>query len=412
MNNITTSIEDCEFKYNRVKKLSQLKIKYLWNKVFYKLIKYKNKLKKALLIPEVNSILIVRIWSIWDTIRSTSVIENLKKLYKGTSIDILTSKECSIVYENNPNINNIYNLKDLDSLKWYDWIINLQYFPPAKNFIISEINTYETFLSKLNNIPNKLITWNTISNWEIQFDTNILYNETSQEQLYDIALLDWNDESINETKIYLNQKFESNIVKEIKEIKESYKIMWLFLWSYSEWDYDNWFRTYSIKYILNLIEVFNSEYKIVLFWLTNSKTKSEINFLNGELKNYPEVINLTDKTNLEELFHIINEFNILVTSDSWPLHIAMALDIPTVWLFGNAWSFEISPKLDNKNYSIINSFELCNKYNYEWKFFCQECTKSDSELMNCKMHNSKNIVDNIEIFEIKEKIYRLLNKIA
>ncbi len=57
----------------------------------------------------------------------------------------------------------------------------------------------------------------------------------------------------------------------------------------------------------------------------------------------PRVINLAGKTTLRELMSFISLAKILLTNDSGPMHLASALQVPTVALFGSTNSIKTGP---------------------------------------------------------------------
>lgn len=62
---------------------------------------------------------------------------------------------------------------------------------------------------------------------------------------------------------------------------------------------------------------------------------------NSKLKTH--ILNMTGKTNLRELAALISECDAFVTNDSGPMHIAAALHLPTVALFGSTDSSATGP---------------------------------------------------------------------
>ncbi len=57
----------------------------------------------------------------------------------------------------------------------------------------------------------------------------------------------------------------------------------------------------------------------------------------------PRVVNLAGKTSLRELMAHISLLNLLVTNDSGPMHLASALGVPTVSLFGSTNPYKTGP---------------------------------------------------------------------
>ncbi|MEW6713806.1 MAG: lipopolysaccharide heptosyltransferase II [Nitrospirota bacterium] len=67
----------------------------------------------------------------------------------------------------------------------------------------------------------------------------------------------------------------------------------------------------------------------------------------SELKAH--ILNITGKTNLRELAALISECDAFITNDSGPMHIAAALHVPTVALFGSTDSSATGPFGDGHN---------------------------------------------------------------
>ncbi|MBN2479966.1 MAG: glycosyltransferase family 9 protein, partial [Parachlamydiales bacterium] len=75
----------------------------------------------------------------------------------------------------------------------------------------------------------------------------------------------------------------------------------------------------------------------------------------------PNIINLAGKTDLNLLISIINEFDLFLTNDSGPMHIASALNIPIVAIFGSTCDILTGP---------YNGGEIINK-----RVECSPCFK-------------------------------------
>lgn len=106
-----------------------------------------------------------------------------------------------------------------------------------------------------------------------------------------------------------------------------------------------WEKTYFIE----VVEYFLSQsYDVYLFG------SSEHNSINKEIAdsvsthtNISLFHNLTDKTNLTQLVDYIGAMDIFITNDSGPMHIAAALKVPTVVIFGSTNMKETSPYSPN-----------------------------------------------------------------
>jgi len=111
------------------------------------------------------------------------------------------------------------------------------------------------------------------------------------------------------------------------------------------------------EYFAETITAIYSEYGYipVLFGASNEKQIGELilNNLNPEIP----TLNLIGKTNLQELFSCIKHCSVFLTNDSGPMHIAAALGVPTVAIFGSTNDITTGPFSNNA--IVLKSSEPC-----------------------------------------------------
>jgi len=342
-----------DFIYHR----SKMKCRFFLNRVKRRLYLGKN----------INSILIVRIASMGDVVRSTAVIEALRAKYPNAKLDYLTSSLNLDVLKNNPQLHKIYTPKDFHDLKAYDWIIVLQSPDPPKGFLQDGANFSEILDFLSNKIQHKLITGRYIKHGREIYHTSAFYCHTEIEEHFQIALLDYDINEYPKTKIYLDKKRQ-------REVNEKFALLppcnylGIFLGGPTQGAYDGGAKTYSMAYLEQLVEQSYGKFTIVIFGQSAVKTSEDNTSFHQIVKKYPNIINLVDQTTLEELVYIMNTFALLISCDSGPLHIAMAVEVPVIGLFLNCAGFRICPKLVADNYILINSLKPCFKYSWRWKF--------------------------------------------
>lgn len=81
---------------------------------------------------------------------------------------------------------------------------------------------------------------------------------------------------------------------------------------------------------------------------------------------------LTGRLTLNELAHVIGRLDLLITNDSGPMHIAAALDVPLVAVFGPEDPVRHGPFMDAGRYRIVRRAVSCHP-----------CTKSECEHLSC-----------------------------
>ena len=99
-------------------------------------------------------------------------------------------------------------------------------------------------------------------------------------------------------------------------------------------------------------------------------------------------LNLATKLSVNQLISQIENLDLLVTCDSGPMHLAAALNIPTVAIFGPTKVNETSQWMNEKSMVVKKNFE------------CQPCMKKTCPL---KHHNCMKLIDESDILDAAKK---------
>ena len=371
---------------------------------------YTSILKRQLVLGRrIEKILVVRLASIGDVVRATAVVKALKEKYPQATIYFLTTRTALPVLKNNPRLNRIYTLEDLYSLPTYDWVINLQRvaFPP--NFLEGIDLTFEEILKHLSvNVSYELITGRHFRHGRDRSHVNLFHCRTELEELFFSALLPYSDERVADTEIAVDAN-NGGALERFGLVSEE-KYLGIFLGSNSIGGDDNGQRSYSLEFVERLADHFSSDFTIVIVGQSNYKTPEERECYKAFLKRHPNIIDLVDKTTLEELVLVISALRLFICCDSGPLHIAMAVGTPVIGLYVNAASFRIAPQLRGQKYALINSFKVCFDFSWRWKFHCLACPEWHSNIYSCNLKSIDRKVDKIALQEIVTEAFNLLEK--
>jgi ADP-heptose:LPS heptosyltransferase len=131
------------------------------------------------------------------------------------------------------------------------------------------------------------------------------------------------------------------------------------------WQSENYAKLIDLLY-LNL----NCEIIIV----GTAEESSAAEEIKSKLPGSVYIIDLTGKTNLNELIYLIKDFDLIIASDTGTLHIAQIFNVPSVSVYtGNANFYETGPHIENSYviHSAIQCYpcmqhEPC-RYNYACK---------------------------------------------
>ncbi len=102
---------------------------------------------------------------------------------------------------------------------------------------------------------------------------------------------------------------------------------------------------------------------------------------------------------LMELAAVLEKMNIFITNDTGPMHMAAALNVPTVAIFGQTNLFRYHPYMDSSRYiALKGDYTLC-KY-FSFKHPMEEC-----RLYRCE---DKSCINDITTDEVRKAVIQLL----
>ena len=100
-----------------------------------------------------------------------------------------------------------------------------------------------------------------------------------------------------------------------------------------------------------------------------------------------------------ELAAVLEKINVFVTNDTGPMHVAAAVNVPTVALFGQTNLHRYHPYMDSSRYvAIKRDYTRCPYFSFRHPM--EECRRYDCEGKNC--------MKEITVDEVKAAIKRLL----
>jgi ADP-heptose:LPS heptosyltransferase len=385
-------------------------LSYNYNVILYGIRYYFNVIRKNLTFfrRPMRRILIVRFASLGDVVRSTAIVEILKRRYPHALIDYLTAPISVPILKDNPHINRIFTVEEIDKLEGYDWIINLQTPDPPMTFFEKTAVSYKDILKHLSTkLKYAFMSGRRIVNGREVIDTNSLYCKSELEELMQNALINCNDRYYDLSHIFIrpDDPKRANALKRLN-LRDEESYLGIFLGTSTKGGYDNGFRAYSLKYLEKLVGFYYKRYRIIVVGQSREKTENEMAEYERMLQGFPRVINLVDKLSVQELIYVLARCDVFICSNSGPLHMAMALRTKTIGLFVNAADFVVSSLRSSGRYEILNHFEPCSSYNCYWKFFCQGCVMHRSYGCNLKM--MRNRLDSMDLNRIDEALSRLL----
>jgi len=309
-------------------------------------------------------ILVVRFSSIGDVVLTTPVLRCIKQQVKGVELHFFTKQNFSSVIENNPYIDKVFAIKDsiyevVRDLKKenYDYVIDLHH--NLRTFKLKLALGKKTFaFNKLN--PEKLLM--------VNFKIN---------RLPAVHIVDRYFETVSTLGVTNDSKGLDYFIHEKDQIN---------ILSYLPAEFQNGYHvlvvggSYYTKQIpINKLKEICSQSSLPLVLLGGK----EDTYIAEEVhKAYPQkALNLCGKLNINQSASIIQQSQIVITSDTGLMHIAAAFKKDIISLWGNTIpEFGMGPYLAGNNSRILEVKNLpcrpCSKLGYK------KCPKGHFKCMN------------------------------
>ncbi|MDF1611191.1 glycosyltransferase family 9 protein [Stygiobacter electus] len=286
--------------------------------------------------------------SLGDVLLTTPIIRALKKKYVDSEIDFLVKKEFLDVYKYNPNINRIieFNKDDL--------------FEIRKK--VSD-NNYDLIIDLQNNLYSKRLTFNVQSKiyrfqkptfkklFLVKFKIDLLKNSKTIVERYaetaKVELDNYGLELFNQDGIIEKVKTNGKIIGFCPGAKHFTK---------------QWLKEY---FILLGKEITKLGFTISLFG-----GSAERKLCNEISKEIPNSINYQNENDLFQTALNMKNCSLIVTNDSGLMHLASAIKIPIVAIFGSTVkSFGFTPH-GVKNTIVENNLIHCRPCSHIGKNSC------------------------------------------
>lgn len=320
---------------------------------------------------EIKKILCIKPRGIGDIILSTIVLENLKNYFKESEIHYLTEEFAKEAVITNPLVIKVLTLKRDDS------IIS----------IVKKIRKerYDVIFDFWSNPRTAQLTFFSGARLRVGYGyrgRKFAYNNKAMVGRGDVHSAEHNLELLKiigipiisrKIKFYIDsesEKFANSLLKSKKNILIG--ILPSGGWNSKRCPKEKWIEI--IKVLRNKI---NSDFLIL--WGKDDKNDAEFIALNSN-----DVAKLAPETSLLQMAAIMSKCDLIIANDSGPMHLAAALGVPTLGLFGPTDPKKHGPYSENSDYVILSDLHciICNKLECPYKKECFYLL--DSELIASK----------------------------
>ena len=310
-------------------------------------------------------ILIIKLGAIGDVLRTTPILQAIKEKYENCHITWLVEDYNKAILKNNSNIDKIlvHNQENVLRLKFekFDIMYNFEIDTPATLIanLVKAKKKYGYYFNK----DGKTSFYNESAKYYWMRANSDYVNKnntrTYQEMIFDIAELEWKNQD------YSFKIRDTGYADKFKKKLEGKPILGLNIGSSKRWQAKKW----SESKIEEFVKKVKKDFNVIL--LAGPEEKGLEKTLAKKLK---VETNKSDNT-VEEFFNVINMCDVIVTGDTMAMHVALALNKPTVALFFCTPPDEIegyerlkkicSPLLNDYLYTDMYSKELSESIKVE-----------------------------------------------
>lgn len=310
----------------------------------------------------IKKILCIKPRGIGDIILSTIVLDNLIYFFPSAKIDYLTEEFAKSVLDNNPLINKVLTMKKTDF-----------FLKPALKI---RKEKYDLILDMWSNPWTAQITFFSGAKYRVGFayrGRKYAYNVLATSQRGEHHSAEHNLELLKVLDIPIISKHiyyfvfdrEENIGKIFleKNIPHGYSVLGIIPsggWSSKRCDKEKW---------VEICKAVSEKYKTKFIILWGPGDEEDAYYIYNSL---PEHAVMAPKTNLTAMAGIIKNCSLVIANDSGPMHMAAAMGVPTIGLFGPTDPQKHGPYSDNSAYVIKNDLFciICNRKECLYKHEC------------------------------------------
>lgn len=339
----------------------------------------------------VKNILLIKFWGIGSIVLTTPALPKIKKLYPDSKIYFLTLKSnqdiCRQIYQ----VDHIVTIRLTNLFMFiFDFIKRIMFLRKITFDYIFDFEFY-TYFSALAVflIKSKMSIgfYNSNSKRGFLFSKSILFNDNIHTKDNFLNLINNVCKTTKENilpEITVNNFYVENREKYIVVNPNASRLA-----------YERRLPKESTALIIDNISN-NFKYKVIITGTQDEeKYVEEVYKL---IKNRKYVHNLCGQTNIEELISLVRSSICLITVDSGPLHIASALNVPSIVFFGPESPQRYGPLSEN---SLVF-------YN---KLKCSPCMSiSNSKTVNC-IFNSPRCMEQFNVQVVSKQIHDFISDI-
>ena len=329
---------------------------------------------------------IIKLGAKGDVVRTLSLLVGLKEKYPDSVITWITRPQCKEIIETSPHVSNILTIP-LNNKPIFDILYNFDIEAEASD-LANGINAGKKYGFCLD--QGYPATFNLSAEYYLNtlFDDNVKKSnkKTYQEIMFETAELNYNKQH---HPIYLTEQekeYGRNFLNQNNTNPK--KLIGIHIGSSPRWPSKRWHLD-NIKEFITKAKA--KGYEILLF--SGPDETASLQQLIDQLNQLQIKVHTNDPHNTDkEFFSLINLCSKIVTGDTFALHIALALEKPTIGLFFCTSPYEV------EDYNLLTKITSPMLYD----FFPEKMDQYSEQLT--KSISADQVLESLERSSIKDQI--------
>ncbi len=302
---------------------------------FFTSLAYLLKPKRYLSKPK--KILITKFWGIGSIILTTPTIKSIRKKFPKAKITFLTLEANKGLYEDSElfdetlylKLNKVSNI----FLNFFRLVFQLRKRRFDLAFDLDIFPMFSMFLLSISGIKYKIGHRIGKTGEKILYDKTAVYNNKQHisDSFFDLARLIGIEDKPDIEEIPVSKEDESFIQELLKSkgILKNHKIIGI---NVNASDFGT-ARRWPIKNFAKVADEIIKKDKVKVVFIGAKSDKKRVKDTIKLMKE-KGAIDLSGRTNLKQLAYLIKKFDLFITNDSGPMHIAVAMKTPVIAFFG------------------------------------------------------------------------------
>jgi len=274
-------------------------------------------------------IIIIKLGALGDVVRTLPVLPALKEKYPDSDIFWITKPNAKDLFEGNPYVKEVYTIPyEINNKEKFDLLYNFDIENEATDLAEKITADKKYGFYSQDGFP-------TVFNFQSEYYLNTIFDDdlkksnkkTYQQMIFECAELTWKKQHC---KIFLSKKdieYANEFVNKNK-INTS-RLIGIHLGASPRWPSKVWHEDNLKEFIRKAI---NEKFNILLF-AGKSEEKSLIKIKEDLSKEQIKVFTNDPNNTIKQFSSLVNICKKMICSDSFSLHISLALKKPTIGLF-------------------------------------------------------------------------------